>query len=90
MVIDSRTHATQHTQMARDLRQPRHKLTQLKAGHAGADGLELAANFGRRCRLEIISVQVAGSAFEENQDHRLGAGVSRWLLGLEAEEVGQR
>src|SRR5260370_20829987 len=51
-------------------REPRQMLTHEDARQLGGDGLELAANLGRRVRLHVERVQVTRRAREKDPDHR--------------------
>ncbi len=55
-------------QLVGDAGQPRHVLREVDAGHLGADGLELAANLGRRVGLGIERLEVRRPAVHPNQD----------------------
>src|SRR5947209_11343157 len=57
-----------HGEAIRPLRQSREVLADLDAGCAGVNGAERPAHFGRRCRLEIERVEMAGTADEKEED----------------------
>ena len=52
--------------------QPRHAIAERDARHAGGQGVELAANFGRRVGLGVEGIEMRWSALEPNQDARAG------------------
>src|SRR5258706_16458956 len=49
----------------------REVLADLDAGHVGLDGVELAAEFLRRVRLEVVHVHVRRAAGQVDHDGRL-------------------
>ena len=54
------------------LRQQRHDLRNIDSGNDSFDRLEVATDIRRRVRLRVPNVDVAWSALQENQEHRLG------------------
>jgi len=69
-------------------RQLRQVLAELNAGHAGRNGLELAANAVGRGRLHVPHVEVAGTAIQEDQHARVGPRC--WAGFFGGQELGQR
>jgi hypothetical protein len=57
------------------------------AGHAGADGPEIAADLRGSVRLEIVHVDMTRTAFEPDHDHGLASALAP--LGLQSQEIGE-
>ena len=54
-----------------------HVLADVEAGHVGLDRLELAADLGRRLGLQVVHVELGGTAIQPDHDDALGRGRGR-------------
>ena len=69
----------------------RHQLRNVKARNVGLNRLELAANLGRRLRLEVVHVEVTRPAVQADHDDRLARrAVRRRRLRAQPQQIGQR
>src|SRR5262249_23795841 len=89
VVVFHRADAAQQRELIHDLRLPWHEFANAHAVEPGGNRVERTAIFAWRVRLEVVHVDVTGTAAEHDVDDGLGA--PRLVCpGIVAQQIGQR
>ena len=81
----SELHASDERQLVRDLGLERHQFADVHSWDSRLNGFELPSALRRRVRLQVVHVDMAGTAKEINHDDGLGCN-ARWRSPLSPKE----
>jgi hypothetical protein len=89
-IVERPLNATDNRQLVGNLCLQRHQFRDFETGDVRSNGLELAANLGRRLGLQIVHIEVAWPAVQADHDDRLVRCIAgRCPLRPQPQQIGQ-